>query len=135
VALINWSERYSVGVKAMDQQHLELANTLNQLHDAMMKGKAQDVTGDLLHKLVKYTRDHFAAEENMMSASRYPKLTDHRKHHVELTKQVEEFVGRYQRGEIAINVQLLNFLRDWLTSHIQQEDHEYGPWLNKAGIV
>jgi hemerythrin len=24
---------------------------------------------------------------------------------------------------------LLNFIRDWLTNQIQQEDREYAPWL------
>ena len=42
-------------------------------------------------------------------------------------KQVEEFTARYERGETTLNVQLLNFLRDWLANHIQIEDKQYGP--------
>jgi hemerythrin len=29
---------------------------------------------------------------------------------------------------------LLNFLRDWLTNHIQKEDRQYSSWLNQRGI-
>jgi hemerythrin len=29
---------------------------------------------------------------------------------------------------------LLNFLRGWLTNHIQMEDHEYTLWLNTHGV-
>jgi len=43
-------------------------------------------------------------------------------------------VGRYERGEIMLSVDLLNFLRDWLSTHILKEDHEYGPWMNQNGI-
>jgi hemerythrin len=47
---------------------------------------------------------------------------------------VEDHLGRFERGEIALNVELLNFLRDWLNNHIMKEDHQYGPWLNEHGL-
>jgi hemerythrin-like metal-binding protein len=134
MALMTWSDKYSVGVKAIDAQHSTLVASLNELHDAMMKGQAQNVVGPLLQKLVKYTVDHFASEEAMMKTAKYPDLVAHHAKHVELTKQVSDFVGRYEKGEIALNMQLMNFLRDWLTTHILKEDKDYGPWLNKSGI-
>lgn len=133
MALISWSSKYSVGVKALDGQHTVLFDILNSLHDAMMKGQAQKVTGELLSKLVKYTREHFASEEAMLTSTRYPELAQHRVRHRELIKQVEEYVARHARGEAALNLQLLNFLRDWLTNHIEKEDQRYGPWLNEHG--
>jgi hemerythrin len=38
---------------------------------------------------------------------------------------------RYKRGDGTLNIQLLRFLGDWLTRHIQHEDKEYGPWLTR----
>jgi len=134
MALLTWSDNYSVGVAAIDSQHKALVDTLNQLHDGMMKGQAASVTGPLLMKMVDYTRNHFADEEKLMAQTKYPSLQQHHAHHVDLTKQVEDFVGRYDRGEITLNVKLLNFLRDWLTNHILKEDKEYGPWMNKNGV-
>jgi len=134
MALLTWKENYSVGVKDLDKQHVGLVDTLNQLHAAMMKGQANTVTGSLLRKLVDYTREHFASEESMMAATRFPGLAAHRAKHHELTRQVAEFVGRYERGEISLNLDLLNFLRDWLTTHILKEDQGYGPWLNQHGV-
>jgi hemerythrin-like metal-binding protein len=134
MALLTWSDQYSVGVQAFDKQHRGLVDALNDLHASMMRGQASSVTGPLLHKLVTYTVEHFSAEEAMMKSSKYPGLPAHQQKHVELTKQVEEYVGRFERGEITVSVQLLNFLRDWLTTHILKEDKEYGPWLNKQGV-
>jgi hemerythrin len=134
MALLSWSSKYSVGVQSMDRQHTVLFDILNELHTAMMKGQAQAMTGSLLQKLVNYTRNHFSAEESMMAASGYPGLAQHRTRHRDLMKQVEEFVARHKRGESTLNVQLLNFLRDWLTNHIQHEDQQYGPWLNGRGV-
>jgi len=132
--LLTWSPSFSVGVKTLDGQHTALFNIVNELHAAMMQGKAQNVTGSLLSKLINYTRDHFSFEEKIMAATNYPGLARHRNHHLSLTKQVEEFMARYERGDGAINIHLLRFLSDWLTKHIQMEDKEYGPWLSKHGV-
>ena len=133
MALMRWSDKFSVGVPTMDKQHMVLFDSLNDLHAAMMKGQAQTLTGPLLRKLVAYTRDHFSAEEAMMSAAKYPSLPAHRIKHREFEKQVGEYVGRFERGEITLNLDLLNFLRDWLVTHIQGEDRKYGPLANERG--
>ena len=134
MALLTWNSQYAVGVQALDAQHTGLFKALNDLHDAMMKGQAQKLTGSLLNKLVDYTRKHFAAEEAMMASTGYPGLAAHRLKHRALTGQVEEYVARYDKGEITLNVQLLNFLREWLTNHIEKTDKEYGPWMNQHGV-
>jgi hemerythrin-like metal-binding protein len=131
---LNWNSSYSVGVKTLDSQHTTLFAILNDLHSAMMKGEAHTMTGPLLRKLVEYTRTHFSAEEKMLADSQYPGLANHRLLHRNLMKQVEDYSTRFERGEITLNLHLLNFLRDWLTNHIQKVDHEYGPWLNEHGM-
>jgi len=134
MALLTWNSKYSVGVKALDSQHTVLFDILNDLHAAMMKGQAQSLTGPMLRKLVDYTRNHFASEESMLAAAQYPGLAEHRIKHRDLTRQVEDYSARFERGEITLNLHLLNFLRDWLSNHIQKVDGEYGPWLNEHGV-
>ena len=134
MALMTWNASYSVGVQKIDGQHTILMSILNDLHAAMMKGQAQSLTGPLLHKLADYTQTHFTAEEAMMEAAKYPGLADHKLKHRDLVKQVDDYVLRYDKGEIALNVQLLNFLRDWLTNHIQKVDMAYSACLLQNGI-
>lgn len=133
MALLCWSDRYSVGVKRMDEQHTVLFRMLNDLHESMMKGQAKQIVGPLLCKLSAYTHEHFAAEEGLMTASGYAGLAQHRVLHSDLIKKVNEFAAHYERGESALNLQLLNFLRDWLSNHIQNEDQKYGPWMKEHG--
>jgi hemerythrin len=133
MALLTWSSRFSVGVKRMDEQHTVLFRMLNDLHESMMKGQAKQIVGPLLRKLSAYTHEHFTAEEGLMAASGYAGLTQHRVLHRDLIKQVNEFAARYERGESTLNLQLLNFLGDWLSTHIQNEDQKYGPWMNEHG--
>jgi hemerythrin-like metal-binding protein len=134
MALLMWDSKYSVGVKSIDGQHSVLFGLVNDLHAAMMKGQAQTLTGPLLRKLVDYTQTHFGAEEKMLAAAKYPGLSAHQSKHRDLLKQVGEFVARFERGEATVNLDLMNFLRDWLVNHIQKVDHEYGPWLNEHGV-
>jgi hemerythrin len=133
LTLLAWNDSFSVGVTSLDTQHTVLFDILNDLHDAMMAGKAHALTGPILKKLVTYTREHFAAEEGLLTVSKYPGLEAHKLLHLDLIKQVEDYSERFDKGEITLNLHLLNFLRDWLTNHIMKVDHEYGPWLNEHG--
>ncbi len=128
--LLTWGPEYSVGVPAIDSQHKALFGMLNELHDAMLTGRGPQMTRSLLKRLVEYTRDHFTAEEKAMSAVGYPKLGKHRAEHEALTRKVQEYVVRLESCETAINLHLLNFLREWLSKHIRQTDKEYGPWVS-----
>jgi hemerythrin-like metal-binding protein len=134
MALMTFGQNFSVGVQAVDGQHKVLFDIINDLHAAMMKGQAQSMTGPLLKKLIEYTRNHFSAEEAMMASAKYPGIDAHKIKHRDLVKQVEDYSARFEKGEITLNLHLLNFLRDWLTNHIQKVDKEYGPWLNEHGV-
>jgi hemerythrin len=133
MALLTFDKTYSVGIQFVDEQHEGLFDTLNELHAAMLKGQVNAVIGRLLQDLLAYTRSHFAAEEAMLAKAMYPGLGEHQSKHKMLTAQVAEYVDRYKRGEVALSVHLLNFLRDWLTSHILREDRAYSAWLSQAG--
>jgi hemerythrin len=134
MALLTWSDGLSVGVKAMDEQHKILVEILNELHTAMMDGQAHAIAGALLDKLVDYTHFHFACEEKLIGGAQFPGLALHRQQHQDLTKEVEVFVARYRKGEEMLTLHLMNFLRDWLSNHILEEDKQYGLWLNQHGV-
>lgn len=127
--LITWSDSLSVGVRIIDEQHKVLVDTLNELHAAMMKGKAKEVTGPILGSLIAYTRDHFLHEEGMLAKAGYAGLEAHKAQHRELTRKVESYLQRFERGDITLNLHLMHFLRDWLTIHIQRADRAYVPTL------
>jgi len=134
MALILWSDKLSVGVKTIDEQHIVLIDAVNELHAAMMKGQGRAILGNLLGTLIVYTRSHFSTEETMLEAADYPGLAPHRVQHNELTKQVEEYAKRFKQGDLTLSNHLSNFLSDWLTNHILNTDKEYGPWMNEHGV-
>ena len=134
MALFAWDDSYYVGVKDLDLQHKKLVDTLNLLHQGMLNRRSREETGALLQQLATYTVDHFITEERYFARTQYPQTAEHKQQHAELTSQVKDYIARYNRGEISLDIHLLDFLRKWLMNHILREDKEYGPWLNKAGI-
>ena len=134
MALLTWSSKYSVGVKALDQQHSAFMEILNQLHAAMMAGKANSIAGPLLKKLADQSRDHFAAEESLFEATKYPELARHRALHLDGVKQIEDFTARFNRGDNTLYLPLLRSMRDWLSDHVLTEDKKYSQWFTERGI-
>ena len=131
MAFINWNDKLSVQVSAMDQQHQQLVGLVNKLHEAMTIGQAKDQINSILCDLVSYTKRHFAAEESFMLEIKFPGYDAHKKLHGDLTARVEEFQQRLEKGELVTSNTLLNFLHLWLVNHIQEEDSAYGKFATK----
>jgi hemerythrin len=134
MALMTWSNKYSVGFEALDNQHKAMMRTLNELHAAAMRGRAHKVAGPLLRQIVSLTNEHFSAEEGLMESTGYPGLAAHRDQHRELSGKIAEFVSRHKSGDAAVYTPLLYFVRDYQTKHMQSEDQEYAPWLMAHGV-
>ena len=123
----------SVGVKAADDDHKKLIGLLNRLYEAMKSGQGREVVGKVLDDLINYTKFHFAREEDYFAKTGYPAV-EHMKDHRELVKQAEKLQSRYKNGKPALSIETLDFLKDWLTIHIQGTDKQYSSYLNANGI-
>jgi hemerythrin len=97
MALFVWSDKYSVNIKKMDEQHKKLVDMLNELHDSMKIGKGNDVLGKIFTGLVQYVVVHFDAEERLLSAHAYPGYTDQKTAHDKLTQKVLELQKKISR--------------------------------------
>jgi len=133
MALIEWKDDYSVSVKRFDGEHKKLFSFLNELNDAMAKGQGRFVIQNVLHQLLDYTRQHFAAEEVAMRSVAFAGLASHIAEHRELTAKVEKFSAEYSKGDTSITIDVLYFLRDWLDHHIISTDRKYKEAL--AGLA
>lgn len=127
MALITWDQSLSVGVPDLDAQHRRLVDMINDLHDAMAKGRGRDALKPLLTRLVQYTATHFQAEEQYMRKIDYPNLSQHKAEHENLVRRVKELTQSYESNQISLTIETMNFLRDWLTNHIRRVDRQYAP--------
>lgn len=135
MALLDWNPSLSVDVAGMDEEHKKLIFLVNDLNEAMKQGRSRDEMDRVFNELARYTQSHFASEERYMEKIGYPGLAQQMKEHAELMKQVAAFKADYDAGKAMISVRLMGFLRDWVRSHIQKSDKEYGAWVKQNARV
>ncbi|OPY31218.1 MAG: hypothetical protein A4E32_01668 [Methanomassiliicoccales archaeon PtaU1.Bin124] len=133
---VEWSDKLSVGLPEIDDQHKELINILNRLHSAMVEGKGKVVLKDTLADLADYTVTHFYTEERYMTRYRYPQMGQHRLEHEAFVAKVKKFQEDFDAGNATITIELLRFIKEWLVNHISGTDmamgHAISPMAAKA---
>jgi len=132
--LFPWSDEYNVNIGIIDTQHKNLVNIINELHQAMITGKAKQDLGNILSNLVKYTRVHFNTEETIMKSHQYPDYPAHKSLHEQLTKTVLDFQAKFQKNEVGLTIEVMDFLKGWLGKHILGTDKRYTEFLNSKGV-
>ena len=125
MALFNWNDSYSVNIKEIDSQHKILIGLINELHDGMKVGKGKDILKKILDELVKYTVFHFDHEEKLFISYNYPESFLHKRAHSDLIQQVTSLKEKYDNGKTVLSMDVMNFLKDWLGSHILGTDKKY----------
>ena len=129
-----WDQSWCIGVKEVDAQHQNLVALVNQLHQAMKEGKGKNVLEEILESLVVYTKAHFRDEERMMEQNGYPDLAAHKLEHFALTKKVLDFQSKFRAGGLGMTVDIMQFLSDWLRTHILGTDTKYVALMRSKGI-
>jgi len=126
---LEFKPEYSVGVARIDAQHRKLFQWVNELEQAMGQGRGRDVLEKVLGGLVAYTREHFAAEEELMLKTSYPELAQHKAAHDGFIRRAAEFQQRHQAGELGVSVELVSSLGDWIRNHVLGMDKRYAPHM------
>ena len=134
MAFFTWNNSYSVGVQQFDGEHQKLFSIMNELYDGMKAGKGKDVLDGVLQMLIGYTEQHFSSEEAIMGRAGYAGLQSQVEQHRQFTTKMKDFQTQYRAGAVALSIQLLDYLRDWLKSHIAGADKSYTSYLNAKGV-
>lgn len=136
MAFLEWNESYSVGVSAIDDQHKTIVRMVNELQDAMRRGKGRVLLDELFGNLVEYTATHFRDEEAYMQRIGYPQaeFDAHCRKHREMTDKVLDLKRRFESDEVMISIRLMDLLKTWLSDHILGMDKQFSPASMAARI-
>lgn len=132
--LVEWTDELSVGVQEIDEQHKILVGLVNRMYESIIRRTDRQEINVILNELAQYTVIHFAVEESLMRIFDYPDYDAHKKHHQELINQVVELQHKTAANEASVSMEVLHFLRHWLTYHILNDDKKYGPFLLGKGL-
>ncbi|MFC1748256.1 bacteriohemerythrin [Pseudomonadota bacterium] len=116
----------NVGIKGIDDDHQVLLDIIDQCQRLAATNNKEKI-GVILDYLNEYIQTHFDREEAVMALCNYPGLNNHRQVHQLLRQQVDK-MQRQQKNSGINNKELMDFLGNWLTSHIQGMDHAFAPY-------
>jgi len=134
MALIEWSDALSVHVRQIDQEHQQLIELINTLHEAMKARGGKETVGIAIDCLVQYTRFHFGGEQVLMAKHGYSDSPMHRAEHRAFVQRTQEFAKGYAAGKLLLSMDVMNYLKVWLTEHICKVDKRFGEFLNAKGV-
>ncbi|NBC48447.1 MAG: bacteriohemerythrin [Gammaproteobacteria bacterium] len=132
--LIEWNESFSVNVSEIDRQHQKLIALYNKLHEAMSRGKGNEVLERVFDELLDYTKTHFKTEERYFQAINYAGTNGHIMEHEAFVKKLSELSEKFHAGKAFLTVETLAFMRNWLNEHIKGTDKQYTRCFNEHGI-
>lgn len=134
--MFEWNPQLDTGIAAIDHQHRRLVGLLARLFKAMQDGAGSEVLEEILSGLEEYTREHFATEEQLMARHAYPEAASHSQAH-ELFRHKLAQLGRQSREQHqgVLSIQVILFLRSWLTEHIGSVDQEFSQFLLERGAA
>ena len=130
-----WEDQYSLDIKLIDDQHKCLIKIINDLHSSLISGTTNKIIEETLSSLIDYTIYHFNTEEEIFKFYKYPSYHDHKKQHDVLARQVSEIQKKINDKSATLSFEVMDFLVDWLVTHILSEDQEYGKYFRENNIV
>lgn len=118
MALLQWKDRYSVGVAAVDHEHKELIALINKLHDELVAQGAPLTVEAFFGDLLKAITAHFALEERFMREHRYDQLVQHKADHERLLDEIRDMMDALDEGETDLSERL----DAWFSRHFETHD-------------
>jgi hemerythrin-like metal-binding protein len=123
MALLQWKPNYSLGIEAVDYEHRELIDLINQLHEALTKDGAHITVPAFFGELHKGIASHFALEETFMRGHGYDQLADHKADHERLLDEIRDIMDSWEDAtEPVAPEKLAEVLDNWFTRHFATHD-------------
>ncbi|MBN2805794.1 MAG: hemerythrin family protein [Prolixibacteraceae bacterium] len=122
---IRWKDDYSVDIATIDDQHKELFRLINAFYSNIMNKSNKEAMWKVIEELETYVYSHFATEEALMLKANYPNYNSHKAEHESFKEKVIDFKKRYNEGRLLLSIEVTRFIKDWITVHIMQTDHQY----------
>ena len=133
--LITWHNSFSVGIQLLDDQHKDLIKIINGLYNHVVGDEKQEFAyfQKIIHEITNYVKVHFADEEKILIATKFPGYTEHKKAHDSFIMAVINNIQDFQSGKRLTLSSFTHFLKDWVLGHIAVMDKHYYEYFKTIG--
>ncbi len=135
MTLLPWSERFKLGIPAVDHEHKELIDLINTLHDRLGEAPGRDDVMAFLEEINARINAHFALEEKVMRGLAYDELDPHKHEHEALLDGIRDIMDRAETAPFAeLEADLADQLKGWFGNHFATKDARLHHFLEERGI-
>lgn len=132
---IEWSAALRVGVKDLDEQHEDLTAVINDLYDAHLEGRDEELVRDIVEEVRDLTRHVFDIEQALMDKGGYPRAAEHAaEHEAFLSRGVGPLLA-WADGRADLTVRQLDALADGWAAHLDGADRCLAEALKAKGAA
>ncbi len=122
-------ELNKTGHTVIDMQHQRILEWFEKLESIPANQRFRPYAKAVIDDLRNYVVEHFELEEQVMTECGFPDSERHQHLHQQLSEQVEKFANEYEVTGVVAQDKLIEFLKDWLIRHINQEDAKFSSYL------
>jgi len=122
MALLQWTDKFRLGIDVVDREHRELVDLINRLHDAVMAEDANTRVTVFFERLLVAMTTHFASEEEFMRASAYDQLERHQSDHERILEEIRDIMNAFEHAEEIDSGDLGMRLEAWFARHFEAHD-------------
>ena len=133
MSYIDFSTNEHVNVAAIDEQHENIADIINNIHDSLQINDP-NLLKILFNKLTEYVEIHFDTEERLMKENNFQGYFSHKLEHDRFYNQLVQIVDAFTKSSGAIDKEKMESIKRWFFNHIEIKDRKIGEFLNSIGI-
>ena len=131
---ITWNESFSVGVNVLDEQHHKIIDLINRFVEQESEAFDREILETVLSELIEYGFEHLKLEEAMLEENDYPDFQKHKHEHLLYVQKITQSAKRKKSLSEEEFIELGEFLNQWWTDHILEEDMKYRPFFERKNI-
>lgn len=122
MSLLKWKPAFSLGVPAVDLEHRELIEMINETYTHLENENDAQQVEEALGEIIAGISAHFALEERMMRNAAYREYADHKDSHEELLDDIRDLMDSYASDPVAGRELLSAGLSSWFEEHFSTFD-------------
>ncbi len=133
-----WKDRYNLDIPSIDTQHKKLFEIGARVYDLTVADDNYDHYDEILiiiNELLEYTEYHFKYEEELMNKYGYNELSGQQHDHAFYIDKIKSIASKdidEKQNETLLS--LVDFLSQWISSHIVFSDRKYAVYFKENGI-
>ena len=132
--MIEWKDKYSVGISVIDEEHKKLIGILNKAIFTKGHNDNPEELKEVLREMTNYALTHFRTEETYMKEFKYPEYQDHKEEHRDFSTGIIAYHEKVIKGDSQIANEIIEYLKWWLVNHIQVTDRKYINCFRENGL-